>query len=239
MDACILCGGEGSRLRPLTLAVPKPLLPIGAKPILEVMLSRMKQQGFRKFYLMVNYKADMIRSYFGSGSSLGVDIEYLEEKTKRGTAGPLTALRGIVDSPFVVMNADLLTSIHFDDLLKFHNKNEASMTVALKRFDRKIEYGVVDIGPDLRLTKIQEKPTFSFMINSGIYALSPEVIELVPEDREYQMTELIPNAISSGKKVLGYQFTEAWRDIGRFDDYMKVIADIGNGLESDIEGFDI
>jgi NDP-sugar pyrophosphorylase family protein len=239
MEACILCGGEGLRLRPLTLAVPKPLLPLGAKPILEVVLSRMRQQGFRKFYLMVNYKADMIRSYFGSGTSLDVKIEYFEEKSKRGTAGPLTALKGIVESPFIVMNADLLTSIRFDDLLKFHKKNDASITVALKRFDRKIEYGVVDIGPDSNVISIDEKPTFSFLINSGIYAVSPEVIDLVPTEGVYPMTELIPNAIKSGKTVLGYEFTKPWRDIGRLDDYMKVITDIENGSESDVDGFTI
>jgi NDP-sugar pyrophosphorylase family protein len=188
---------------------------------------------------MVNYKADMIRSYFGSGKSLDVKIEYYEEKTKRGTAGPLTSLKGIVESPFVVMNADLLTSLHFNNLMKFHKKNESSITVALKKFERKIEYGVVDIGPDSNLLKIDEKPTFSFLINSGIYAISPEVIDLIPKDGEFPMTELIPATINVGKKVLGYEFTEPWRDIGRFDDYMKVIADIENGFESDVEGFTI
>jgi len=197
----------------------------------------MKEQGFKKFHLMVNYKAEMIQSYFRDGSSLGVEIDYFEETSKRGTAGPISALKDIIDSPFIVMNADLLTSIRFDELLKFHKRNESSITVALKRFDRKIEYGVVELSSDSRIEKIDEKPIFSFLINSGIYVISPDVIDLVPEDREYQMTDLIPDAINAGKKVLGYEFTEPWKDIGRFNDYMQAITDLENGSESDIVDF--
>ena len=119
MDASILCGGEGTRLRPLTYIVPKPLLPFGSRPILEVILERMKKQGFRKFYLMVDYKADMIRDYFGNGKSLGTDIEYIKERESRGTAGPLSALKEKITSPLVVMNGDLLTDLDFNKMLEF------------------------------------------------------------------------------------------------------------------------
>jgi len=236
MEASILCGGEGTRLRPLTYAVPKPMLPLGSKPILEVTIGRMREQNFRTFYLMVNYKAEMIRSYFGSGKSLGVNIEYFEERTPRGTAGPLSELKGRVTSPFIVMNADLLTSIRFQDLLQFHRKQGADLTVALKRFDRKIAYGVVEVGPDFGITELKEKPIFSFLINSGIYAVSPDTLSLIPDDSRFHMTELVKSAISKGMKVLGYEFTEAWRDIGRMDDYLKAINDMENGLESDADG---
>ncbi len=228
MIASILCGGEGTRLRPLTYAVPKPMLPLGSKPILEVTLSRMKEQGFKKFYLMVNYKAEMISSYFGSGSSFGVEIIYIQEREKRGTAGPLSELKGKVDTPFVVMNSDLLTDLNFSNLMKFHSDQSADLTVALKRVDRKVSYGVVDLDSENNITEISEKPTFTFLINSGIYVVSPETLILIPNEGLFQMTELIPEALKKGKKVVGYQFTEPWRDIGRMDDYLKTINELDN-----------
>lgn len=236
MIASILCGGEGTRLRPLTYAVPKPMLPLGSKPILEVTITRMKAQGFKTFYLMVNYKAEMIRSYFGSGSAFGVEIEYIQEREKRGTSGPLSELNGIVDSPFVVMNADLLTDLKFSDLMKFHTEESASLSVALKKFDRKVSYGVVELDSENKISKISEKPTFSFLINSGIYVISPDTLSLIPDKGQFQMTDLIPKAIKAGKKVVGYQFTEAWRDIGRMDDYMKTINELENGQVPDSDG---
>jgi NDP-sugar pyrophosphorylase family protein len=236
MDVSILCGGEGTRLRPLTYAVPKPMLPLGSKPILEVTIERLKEQGFQTFYLMVNYKAEMIHSYFGTGKNFGVNIKYFEERTPRGTAGPLSQLRGCVTSPFVVMNADLLTSIRFQDLMRFHKAKNADLTVALKRFDRKIVYGVVEIGPDSQITQLREKPTFSFLINSGIYVLSPSALSLIPTEGLFHMTELVESTIDKGMNILGYEFTEAWQDIGRMDDYLKIVSDLENGLESDTGG---
>jgi NDP-sugar pyrophosphorylase family protein len=236
MIAAILCGGEGTRLRPLTYAVPKPLLPLGAKPILEVTISRMKEQGFKKFILMVNYKAEMISSYFGSGSNFDVEIEYVQEKTKRGTAGPLSELMGKMDAPFIVMNADLLTNLSFINLMKFHTDCKSDLTIALKKFDKKVAYGVAEIEPDHLVKSLREKPTVSFLVNSGIYVLSPNMLTSIPTDGVYHMTDLISDSIARGKKVLGYQFTEAWRDIGRMDDYMKAISDIENGQESDTDG---
>ncbi|MDF1540273.1 MAG: sugar phosphate nucleotidyltransferase [Candidatus Thorarchaeota archaeon] len=236
MIAAILCGGEGTRLRPLTYAVPKPLLPLGSKPILEVTISRMKEQGFNTFYLMVNYKADMISSYFGTGLNFGVDIRYIQEKTKRGTAGPLADLCDLVDQPFVAMNADLLTNIDFVNMMKFHKKQDSDLTVALKRFDRKVAFGVVEVDSDSIVKSLQEKPTVSFLINSGIYIVNPEILHSIPKDTLYNMTDLINDSVKAGKSVQGYQFTEPWRDIGRLDDYMKVISDIENGLESDTDG---
>lgn len=236
MIASILCGGEGTRLRPLTYAVPKPMLPLGSKPILEVTISRMKDQGFKTFYLMVNYKAEVISSYFGSGSQFGVKIEYIQEREKRGTAGPLYELKGKVDSPFVVMNSDLLTDLKFAEMMGFHSQESADLTVALKRFDRRMSYGVVELDSDNCITEIKEKPTFSFLINSGIYVISPSLLDLIPSSGIFQMTDLIPKAIKDGKKVAGYQFTEAWRDIGKMDDYMKTLNDLESGQVPDSDG---
>ncbi len=236
MDVSILCGGEGTRLRPLTYAVPKPLLPLGSKPILEVNISRMRDQGFKTFYLMVNYMAENIRSYFGTGKALGVKIEYIEEKTKRGTAGPLSELKDIVKEPFITLNADLWTNLDYSKLMKFHKKNKADLTVAVKKFERKVAYGVIELDEEKRIVEIREKPDVSFLINSGIYVVSPNLLEIIPPEGEYPMTELIESARESGFNVLGYQFTESWRDIGRLDDYLKAINDLENGKVGDTEG---
>lgn len=223
MDVSILCGGEGTRLRPLTYIVPKPLLPFGSKPILEVILLRMKKQGFRKFYLMVDYKADMIRNYFGNGESLGIDIKYIKETTSRGTAGPLSALRERITSPLVVMNGDLLTDLNFNKMMDFHRSENANLTIALKKYQRKFAYGIVEIDSDSHIIQIKEKPELTFLINSGIYILSPNVFSLIPNEGKYLMTDLIDKMIKNGLNVVGYEFTEAWHDIGRLDDYMKTI----------------
>jgi len=236
MHSAILCGGEGSRLRPLTYAVPKPLLPLGSKPILEVTITKMREQGFNKFYLMVNYKADMIRSYFGSGSSFGVEIEYYEEKEKRGTAGPLSQIGARINFPLLVLNADILTSLNFKKLIEFHNKTSADLTIALKQFERRIAYGVVEIDDESVITQLREKPTLNFLINSGIYVLSPSVMQLIPEQGIYAMTTLVEDSIAKNFKVRGYEFTDPWRDIGRLDDYMKALGDFENGTEPDTEG---
>ncbi len=236
MQAAILCGGEGTRLRPLTDVVPKPLLPLGAKPILEITINRMKEQGFQTFFLMVNYKADMIKSYFGTGSNFNVEIKYYEEKERRGTAGPLSQLKNEVDSPIVVLNADLLTGLKFERLMKFHQNKESDLTVALKHFERKIAYGVVDIDEDSLIHGFREKPTLTYLINSGIYVVSPSVMDLIPEKGEFAMTTLIDEARKNDLRVAGYEFTEPWRDIGRMDDYMKALSDVENGEETDTEG---
>ncbi|MFW9794016.1 MAG: sugar phosphate nucleotidyltransferase, partial [Candidatus Thorarchaeota archaeon] len=198
--------------------------------------SRLRNQGFDTFFLMVNYKAEMISSYFSSGSSFGVRIEYFEEQTKRGTAGPLSSLREHVDEPFVVMNADVLTSLDFKKLMDYHKTMKSDLTLALKSFKRKIAYGVIDLSPDSVITGIREKPTLSFLINSGIYVVSPETLRLIPDEGVFQMTELIEAAKDDGLNVIGYEFSEPWRDIGRIDDYMKTISDLESGEESDADG---
>jgi NDP-sugar pyrophosphorylase family protein len=236
MQAVILCGGEGTRLRPLTYAVPKPLLPLGAKPILEITIGRMKDQGFRTFFLMVNYKADMIKSYFGTGSNFGVEIRYYEEKERRGTAGPLFQLKGEVESPIVVLNADILTGLNYQSLMRFHNDKDADLTVALKKFQRKMEYGIVDVNEDSMVLGLQEKPMLSYLVNSGIYVVSPSAMELIPESGVFPMTTLINESLKSGLRVVGYEFADSWRDIGRMDDYMKAVSDLENGEETDMEG---
>ena len=235
MDIVFLCGGEGTRLRPLTNVVPKPMLPIGSKPILEINITKAKEFGFKRNFLMVNYKAEVISGYFGDGSALGVSIEYFEERERRGTAGPLSFLKDIVTQPFVVMNADILTDLDLKSLLNSHKKNGADLTVALKRVPFDIPYGVAKLGENEVIEALEEKPTIEYMINSGIYVVSPNLIDLIPDTGMYQMTELITDAKEAGKSIHGHVFEDSWRDIGRLDDYIKATNE--NGDDSPIGSF--
>lgn len=223
MDIAFLCGGEGARLRPLTYVVPKPMLPIGSKPILEINISRACEQGFKRVFLLVNYKAEVIQSYFGDGKSMGAEIQYFFEKERRGTAGPLGSLREVVDEPFIVMNADILTEIRLKTLIEFHRTKDAVLTVALKSFEIPIPYGVISIDDDDVIHEVQEKPQLDLLINSGIYALSPEILDIIPPDGMYPMIQLIADARHQEKRVLGFKFDDYWRDIGRMDDYLQVV----------------
>lgn len=229
MDIAYLCGGEGARLRPLTYAVPKAMLPIGPKPILEINILRAKELGFKRHLLMVNYKAEVIREYFRDGEQLGVDVHYFTEKERRGTAGPLLFLKDIVTEPFVVMNADILTDLDLKKLLQVHNSKGADLTVALKRTELSIPYGVVKTNEDDLLESIDEKPTLEFLINSGIYVISPKLFDFIPQMGIYPMTDLIADTKEKGMKVRGYPFEDSWRDIGRLDDYMDAFHESENG----------
>ncbi len=220
-----LCGGEGARLRPLTYTVPKPMLPIGSKPVLEISIQRARKQGFKDVILLVNYKAEIIQSYFGDGSSLDVDIQYFSESEPRGTAGPLTSIREIVDDSFIVINADILTEMDFRKLLKFHRINNIDLAVALKEIDIPVPFGIVSLDEKDRIRDIQEKPQLDLLINSGIYSMSPEIIEMIPNDGMYSMTQLIMDSMHQNKRVSGYRFNDYWKDIGRIDDYLSAIQD--------------
>jgi NDP-sugar pyrophosphorylase family protein len=227
MDIVFLCGGEGTRLRPLTYAVPKPMLPIGSKPILEINITKAKELGFKRCFLMVNYKAEVISAYFGDGSTFGVDIQYFEEHERRGTAGPLFFLKDTVSEPFVVMNADIMTDLDLKLLLASHKKKGADLTVALKRVLFDIPYGVAELSEDNEIESLDEKPTYQYMINSGIYVVSTSLIDVIPENGVYHMTDLIVDARKKGKSVVGHVFEDSWRDIGRLDDYIKAVNENG------------
>lgn len=229
MDIAFLCGGEGTRLRPLTYAVPKPMLPIGPKPILEINIDKARSLGFKRIFLMVNYKSEVIQDYFGDGRSFGISITYFEEKERRGTAGPLTMLMDEVSDSFVVMNADILTDLDLMQFLAIHARSKAELTVALKRLRMKVPYGVAEIGNDGLMESMIEKPDLEYLINAGIYAVSPSLLEQIPPSGLYHMTDLIRDSRKANRTIIGYPFDDAWRDIGRLDDYIKAF----NGSKDD------
>jgi len=186
----LMAGGKGSRLLPLTEKCPKPLLKIGSKPILEIIVDNFREYGFRKFLFSVNYRADMINEYFGDGTNLGIDIQYIQETKRLGTAGALALIPARVGKPIIVMNGDLLTKVNFEQLLVFHNKNKAVATMCVRDYEYSIPYGVTRVEDNI-LIGINEKPTHHCLINAGVYVLSQEALDLIPKDTFYNIPQLL------------------------------------------------
>jgi NDP-sugar pyrophosphorylase family protein len=217
LKAVIMVGGEGKRLRPFTHCIPKPLLPVGEKPILQITIEQLKQHGIREIYLVTCYGKELIKAYFQNGEKYGVTINYVHEVSPLGTAGGLHYIKGQMEKPFLVMNGDLLTTLNYTNLYRFHSENDADITVVTKKYDIQVPYGVVKMkGSDIK--GIQEKPQFCHYINTGIYLLSERTLELI-QDGRMDMTELITRCIKSGSKVMSYELLGDWVDIGEIEDY--------------------
>lgn len=216
----LMVGGLGSRLRPLTDSCPKPMLPVGGKPILQNIIENFVEQGFRRFYLSVNYLAEHIRSYFGDGSRFGVEIRYLLEETRLGTAGALSLIREYPREPLFVMNGDLLTRVRFDQMLRFHEEHRSMATMAVREYDFQVPYGVVNLnGP--QILSINEKPVQRFFVNAGIYTLSPQALEYVPRDTLFDMPTLFETLLRRFGSASAYPLREYWMDIGRLDEFER------------------
>lgn len=216
--AVLMAGGLGTRLSPLTDDCPKPLLNVGGKPLLETILQNFIEFGFRKFYISVNYKADMIENYFGDGSKWGVCIRYIREDKRLGTAGALGLLPEKPEQPFFVMNGDLLTKVNFQQLLRFHNDSKSKATMCVREYNVQIPYGVVKIDRD-KLIGIDEKPLQRFFISAGIYVLEPEVLNTIKKDQYLDMPDLFKELISAKAKTAVFPIREYWLDIGRTGDF--------------------
>ena len=218
-DNCVvlMAGGLGNRLRPLTNDCPKPLIEVGNKPILETILENFIEYGFRRFYISVNYKADMVKDHFKDGSRWGVDIRYIHEDKAMGTAGPIGLLPEKVDQPLLVMNGDLLTKVNFHQLLDFHREHKAQATMCVREYDFQVPYGVVRLDKH-RLLQIEEKPVQRFFVNAGIYVLEPKALEHIPRGTYFDMTDLFDKIIAKGLETAAFPIREYGIDIGRMDD---------------------
>jgi dTDP-glucose pyrophosphorylase len=214
----LMAGGLGTRLRPLTDDIPKPMLKVGNKPILETIIKNFASHGFVNITISLNYKGELIREYFKDGSDFGVNIDYLEETSRLGTAGALSLLQNIPNEPFFVMNADLLTDVNFSNLLDFHCFGNANATMCLREYEYQIPYGVVEIDGS-NINSIIEKPTKKFFVNAGIYVLSSTVFEFIPKNEFFDMPTLFNILIEKQKKVLSFPIHEYWLDIGRMSDF--------------------
>lgn len=217
MIAVVLAGGRGTRLRPFTTNFPKPLMPIGDIPIMEILLRQLRAHGVREVYVLAGHLAYMIEGYFGDGSTLGIAVHYLHESTPLGTAGPLRQLRGEITEDFFVMNGDLLTDVDFTALMARHREAGVAATVGVYRRDERIELGVLHLNEG-DVVGYEEKPTLRFDVSMGLYAMSPTMLELIP-DHAYDMPALILAALAAGYRVAGYRHDGSWLDIGRPDDY--------------------
>jgi len=222
MRAVILAGGKGTRLAPYTTILPKPLMPIDDKPIVEIVIRQLQSHGFDDITLAVGHLAELLIAYCGDGSKFGARIDYSREEEPLGTAGPIALVSNLNDT-FLVMNGDLLTSINYSDMLKNHRKRRALATVASYQRDVKIDLGVIETDGDNWVADYIEKPTYHYSVSMGIYLFEPEIIKYIPRNQRLDLPELVINLMRSSKQVNVYSFDGYWLDIGRPDDYERAI----------------
>lgn len=224
MQAVILAGGKGTRLAPYTMVFPKPLMPIGDMPILEIVIRQLKKYGFTKIVLAVGHLSGLIEAYFGDGSKWGVSITYSKEDQPLGTAGPI-ALLDDLDENFLVMNGDLLTNIDYSDLMLHHIESGALSTVSIYTKDVPINLGILELDKDGKIVNYIEKPTLKYKVSMGIYAFNKNILQFIDRGKYLDLPDLIKTLIQKNKNVSGYIFEGYWMDIGRHEDYSKVLEE--------------
>jgi NDP-sugar pyrophosphorylase family protein len=224
LHAVILAGGKGTRLAPYTTVFPKPLMPLGEVPILEIVIRQLRQAGINTITLAVGHLSELIQTFFQDGSRFGVHIEYAREEKPLGTAGPLAAIGGL-DHTFLVMNGDVLTTLDFADLVNFHRENKNAATIAMHARQVNIDFGVIESDTNGKIINYIEKPTYAFQVSMGIYAFEPRVIRYIPVGKRFDFPELVLRLLAAGEPVSGYAYDGYWMDIGRPDDYTQASED--------------
>lgn len=220
----ILAGGKGTRLQPYTTVLPKPLMPVGQYPILEILLRQLSHQGFRQITLAVGHLAGIIQAYFKEGRDWGLDITYSYETTPLGTAGPIAKLPRS-DHSTLVLNGDLLTTVNFGTIVRHHYETGAAATIGTKRRIETVQFGVIESKANGEITEYREKPNLDYLVSMGIYVFSPEVREFIPRGIKFDFPELVQRLLANNKRVMGYETSEYWMDIGRPDDYERANQD--------------
>ena len=221
MKAVVLAGGKGTRLAPYTTVFPKPMVPLGHRPILEIILKQLSYYGFTEIILSVGYLAELIQAYFQNGAHPdGVNLTYAKEQKPLGTAGPLGSIPSL-DETFLVMNGDILTSLNYSELIERHRKQGAMLTIATNQRQVQIDLGVVKAGSDNVVTAYLEKPETVYRASMGIYVYEPEVLHYIEPDTCLDFPELVNRLIDAGETVIGCPVDAYWLDIGRHDDYAK------------------
>ncbi len=227
LQAVVMAGGFGTRLRPLTEELPKPMLPVGGRPLMEHIIAQLQHAGIRRVNVATHYKPEKIVEHFGDGSAFGVELNYVNEDRPLGTGGAL-GLMPAPSEPLLVVNGDILTDVDYRALLAFHQENKAMMTVAVRRYDMQVPYGVLECeGPFVR--HLKEKPQVGFLINAGIYLLEPKVYEHIQAGQPFQMTDLIQRLLDAGQVVVSFPVREYWLDIGQHADYVQAQTDVAEG----------
>lgn len=224
LPVIIMAGGEGTRLKPLTNIIPKPLLPINEKTIIEDIMDRFVHVGCNEFFLSINYKAETIKNYFNVLDNPSYKVNYFEEDKPLGTAGSMFLIKNKINSTFFVSNCDILIDQDLDEIYDYHKKNENKITIvsAIKRY--KIPYGTLETAENGILSKLDEKPELVFQINTGMYILEPDVLNFIPENEFYHLTHLIEHVKNNGLRVGVFPIAEnSWQDIGNWEDYSKIL----------------
>lgn len=235
-NAVIMAGGRGERLRPLTDEIPKPMLPIDGKPMLERIIISLRDAGVDSIWLTTLYKSKQISDFFGNGDSWGVKVNYVLEDKPLGTAGFLKKIT--FDQPTLVINGDVLTNVNFRLFYDYHRRNQAKLTVAVQPYTIRVPYGVLNMkgvtpfGPCykcMEVVSLEEKPTIQYFVNAGIYILEPEIMNYVPEQDFFNMTDVIENLVKKDKRVASFPMYAYWRDVGTLEDYERAPQDIADG----------
>jgi NDP-mannose synthase len=224
MRAVILAGGKGTRLAPYTTVLPKPLMPVGDMPILELLIRQLERAGIDRVTLAVGHLSSLLMAYFQEGASLGVAIDYSVEREPLGTAGPLGLVDGL-DETFLVMNGDLLTDLDFQAMIDAHRRHGVLATIGIYERTVKIDLGVVEATPDHMITGYIEKPTNRFLVSMGVYVLEPAVLSRVPHAERFDLPDLVRRLLTDGEAVAGYLHPGYWLDIGRPDDFQRAQED--------------
>jgi NDP-sugar pyrophosphorylase family protein len=220
LRAVILAGGKGVRLAPLTEVIPKPLVPLGGMPIMEVVIRQLRAHGFRRITLAVGYLSDLIRAYFQDGAKWGVELDYSYESQPLGTAGPLALIKDL-DETFLVMNADVLTNLDYQELLRYHRQHGGIATIAAYQREVKIDLGVIIADGDCRIKDYVEKPTSTHLVSMGIYIFEPGVKDFIPPGAYLDFPDLVKLLLQAGQSVNYHLFSGYWLDIGRHEDYAQ------------------
>ena len=224
MQAVILAGGKGTRLRPYTTIFPKPLMPINDMPILEVVIRQLKKSGFKKITMAVGHLAELIEAFFDNGNRWDMEISYSREDIPLGTAGPLALLENLNDT-FLVMNGDVLSDLNYNDLVKFHKEQNAIATIAMYNKEVKIDLGIIKTNEKHEIYDYIEKPTLIYQVIMGIYVFDKRVLNFIPKGEYFDLPDLIHTLIKANEKIVGYHFKGYWRDIGRREDYEEAVEE--------------
>lgn len=223
MKAIILAGGKGTRLKPYTYVLPKPLVPVGEQPILAILIKQLERQGIHDITLCVNHMAELITAYFGKGEKLGVNIEYSMEQEPMGTIGPLKLIKNLPEN-FLLMNGDLMTDLDFLEIYNHHIKSGAMITVGTYQREVDIDFGVVEVKDDF-ITGFLEKPRYDYRVSMGIYVFNRKVLDHVPDNRAFGFDDLMLELLGKGQRINAYPFNGYWLDIGRPEDFEKANAE--------------
>jgi NDP-sugar pyrophosphorylase family protein len=228
MKSVILAGGRGTRLAPYTYVLPKPMMPIGDRTILEILLRQMKHAGINHVVLTVGHLAGLMQAFFQDGAQFDLDITYSFEPKPLGTAGPLAMVPGL-ERTFLVSNGDVLTLLDICDFLKFHREQGGICTIAMHERQHKVDLGVIELdGNNHRVTGYQEKPVLDYMVSMGMYIFEPEVLNYIPKDEYLDFPDLVRKMLDAGEKVVGYPYSGYWMDLGNHEDYIQATKDFEN-----------